>query len=46
LATAQRDISADWIAAYKKYFGTDEPGPGQSPVQNPGQSPFQDKERP
>lgn len=38
LATAQRDISADWIAAYKKYFGTDEPGPGQSP--------FQDKERP
>ena len=25
LATAQRDISSDWIAAYKKYFETDEP---------------------
>jgi hypothetical protein len=25
LATAQRDISADWIAAYKKYFQTDRP---------------------
>jgi hypothetical protein len=25
LATAQRDISADWIAAYKKYFRTDKP---------------------
>jgi hypothetical protein len=25
LATAQRDISADWIAAYKKYFHTDRP---------------------
>jgi hypothetical protein len=25
LADAQRDISSDWIAAYKKYFGTDEP---------------------
>jgi len=25
LATAQRDISADWIAAYKKYFQTQEP---------------------
>jgi len=25
LATAQRDISADWIAAYKKYFMTDQP---------------------
>lgn len=25
LATAQRDISRDWIAAYKKYFGTDRP---------------------
>jgi len=27
LATAQRDISSDWIAAYKKYFETDEPLP-------------------
>lgn len=27
LATAQRDIGADWIAAYKKYFQTDEPLP-------------------
>lgn len=25
LATAQRDIAADWIAAYKKYFHTGEP---------------------
>ena len=25
LATAQREISADWIAAYKKYFMTDQP---------------------
>jgi hypothetical protein len=25
LATAQRDISSDWIAAYKKYFETDQP---------------------
>ena len=25
LAEAQRDISRDWIAAYKKYFGTNEP---------------------
>jgi hypothetical protein len=25
LAEAQRDISTDWIAAYKKYFQTDQP---------------------
>jgi hypothetical protein len=25
LAEAQRDISTDWIAAYKKYFQTDRP---------------------
>jgi hypothetical protein len=25
LATAQRDISSDWIAAYRKYFHTDRP---------------------
>jgi hypothetical protein len=25
LAEAQRDISRDWIAAYKKYFRTDRP---------------------
>jgi hypothetical protein len=25
LATAQRDISTDWIAAYRKYFHTDKP---------------------
>lgn len=25
LATAQRDIATDWIAAYKKYFKTDRP---------------------
>jgi hypothetical protein len=27
LAAAQRDISTDWIAAYKKYFRTDRPVP-------------------
>ncbi len=27
LATAQRDIATDWIAAYKKYFATDQPLP-------------------
>jgi hypothetical protein len=27
LATAQRDIETDWIAAYKKYFHTDKPSP-------------------
>jgi hypothetical protein len=25
LASAQNEISADWIAAYKKYFHTDRP---------------------
>jgi hypothetical protein len=25
LASAQRDISSDWIAAYRKYFHTDKP---------------------
>jgi len=25
LATAQHDISTDWISAYKKYFHTDQP---------------------
>jgi len=25
LATAQRDVATDWIAAYKKYFHTDQP---------------------
>ena len=25
LSTAQHDISADWILAYKKYFHTDRP---------------------
>jgi hypothetical protein len=27
LNMAQRDIATDWIAAYKKYFHTDTPGP-------------------
>jgi hypothetical protein len=26
LSTAQRDLSTDWIAAYKRYFRTDKPG--------------------
>jgi hypothetical protein len=30
LATAQSDIAADWIAAYKKYFKTDVPLPTQA----------------
>jgi hypothetical protein len=30
LATAQRDISTDWIAAYKKYFQTDRPLPNHA----------------
>jgi hypothetical protein len=30
LATAQADIAADWIAAYKKYFKTDIPLATQS----------------
>ena len=25
LATAQRDLAEDWIAAYKKYFQTGQP---------------------
>jgi hypothetical protein len=25
LATAQRDIASDWVAAYRKYFGTETP---------------------
>jgi hypothetical protein len=25
LATAQRDLAGDWIAAYKKYFHTNAP---------------------
>ena len=28
LATAQNDIASDWIAAYKRYFNTDQPEPG------------------
>lgn len=30
LATAQHEIATDWIAAYKKYFRTDRPIPGQT----------------
>jgi hypothetical protein len=29
LGTAQKDISTDWIAAYKKYFHTDKPVDGR-----------------
>ena len=32
LTTAQRDIAADWIAAYKKYFHTDRPVIAQARV--------------
>ena len=32
LATAQHDISTDWIAAYRKYFHADKPlSDGSSP---------------
>ena len=31
LATAQRDIAADWISAYKKYFRRDRPAVGRAP---------------
>jgi hypothetical protein len=31
LGTAQRDISTDWIAAYRKYFHADQPVSGDSP---------------
>ena len=30
LATAQRDIATDWIAAYRKYFNTETPLPTQT----------------
>jgi hypothetical protein len=30
LATAQRDISTDWIAAYRKYFHVEAPLPSAS----------------
>jgi hypothetical protein len=30
LVTAQSDIASNWIAAYKRYFNTDKPQPGQS----------------
>jgi hypothetical protein len=30
LDTAQKDVSADWISAYKKYFHTDQPRPSYS----------------
>ena len=30
LPTAQREIAGDWISAYKKYFHTDRPLPGDS----------------
>jgi hypothetical protein len=32
LATAQRDISSDWIAAYRKYFRADKPVAENSPL--------------
>jgi hypothetical protein len=36
LATAQREIATDWIAAYKKYFQTDAPHAMPSPRISPG----------
>lgn len=34
LATAQRDLATDWVAAYKKYFRTDRPQPRHPKAQN------------
>jgi len=34
LGTAQIDIASNWIAAYKRYFNTDKPQPGQSTAAN------------
>jgi len=36
LATAQHDIATDWIAAYKKYFHTNQPLSGMSSVHTGG----------
>lgn len=36
LATAQSDISSNWIAAYKRYFNTDRPQPSQSTAASVG----------
>jgi hypothetical protein len=33
LAVAQRDIANDWIAAYKKYFGTNAPQPSIADIE-------------
>ena len=35
ISTAQRDISSDWIAAYRKYFNTDRPLPLHSRLERP-----------
>ncbi len=35
ISTAQRDISTDWIAAYRKYFNTDRPLPMHSRLEAP-----------
>ncbi len=35
LATAQREIATNWIAAYKKYFHTEKPLPGRAVVLHP-----------
>lgn len=35
LSTAQRDIASDWIAAYKKYFQTDQPLALRSRLESP-----------
>jgi hypothetical protein len=36
LATAQSDIAFNWIAAYKRYFNTDQPQPGPSTAASVG----------
>ena len=38
LVTAQSDIASNWIAAYKRYFNTDKPQPGQSTAAGVGSS--------
>lgn len=42
LATAQHDISTDWISAYKKYFGSDRPLPNGSGPEAPLPDPNSD----
>lgn len=39
LATAQHDIATDWIAAYKRYFGSDHPPSSGDDIKDPRPNP-------